>query len=184
VADTGSSIVWAAVAAATVTGVASISAAFIAKRIKIAEFRQAWINALRENIASYLKAIDTVRYHVDLIERPGATSDDLERLQNARNEAMLSYRLVLMRLNITEVAHIQLAQELNRLLVVKTRTPDTEQIDRVITHAREVLRHEWAVTKYGIVTRPIVKAKNWFKRRRSQTNSTAPEGTTKPKRGR
>jgi hypothetical protein len=43
-----------AIAAAIITAVAAITAAWISRSIKIAEFRQAWINALRADIATYV----------------------------------------------------------------------------------------------------------------------------------
>jgi hypothetical protein len=153
---TGISIIWGGAAAAIVTAVAGVASALISRKIKIAEFRQAWINALREDIAFYLKAIDTIHYRVGITERPRSTTDDLEKLEDARNEAMLAYRRILLRLNMTEEAHIELADQLNVLLIVKTKTADSAQIDKVIRHAREVLRHEWAVTKYGPMFAPLV----------------------------
>ena len=52
-ADAGISIVWGGVAAAAVTASAAIGSAWISRQIKIAEFRQAWINELRKDIADY-----------------------------------------------------------------------------------------------------------------------------------
>jgi hypothetical protein len=159
------SIIWGGLAAAAVTAIGSIASALVSKTIKIAEFRQAWINSLREDITSYLKAVDTIHYRVAMTARPGATTDDLDMLETARNEAMRAYRLVLLRLNMTEDAHIQLAHELNGLMLVKTKTVDTAQVERVIQRAREVLRHEWSVTKYGILTGLILYCKNRFRSR-------------------
>jgi hypothetical protein len=159
--DAGISIVWGGLAAAAITAIAAIASALISRKIKISEFRQAWINALREDIASYLKAVDTIHYRVGMTSKPGATTDDLNNLEDARNEAMLAYRRILLRLNIEEDAHIELANNLKTLLMVSTKTANPQQIEAVIQQAREVLRHEWAVTKYGIFATPVVAAKKW-----------------------
>jgi hypothetical protein len=47
----GLSIIWAGLAASFIAAVASIAAAVISRQIKISEFRQAWINELRKDIA-------------------------------------------------------------------------------------------------------------------------------------
>jgi hypothetical protein len=161
--DTGISIVWGGLAAAAITAIAAIASAFISRKIKISEFRQAWINALRDDIASYLRAIDTIHYRFGMTSRPGATTDDLDNFEDARNEAMLAYRRILLRLNIEEEAHIELADKLNTLLVVSTKTANPQQIEAVIKHAREVLRHEWAVTKYGMFATTVVAVKSGVK---------------------
>jgi hypothetical protein len=163
-AGAGASIVWGGVAAAAITAVAAVASALISRKLKISEFRQAWIDALREEIAKYLTAIDTTRYRFGMTERPGSTAKDLDNLEDARNAAMLAYRRIVLRLNITEPPHVKLTQELQRLMLIKSKTPDVSQMERVITQARDVLRYEWAVTKYGLFARPILMCKSWFKR--------------------
>ena len=78
--------------------------------------------------------------------------ETLERQQETRYAALLVYRRILLRLNITEQPHIQLAEALKQLLVVDGRTAESKRVDDVVGLARQVLKHEWAVTKYGIFT--------------------------------
>ncbi len=96
---------------------------------------------------------------------PG-TTDDLEKQQDTRSAALLAYRRILLRLNVTEGPHVELAEKLKALLMVENATADSQRVDAVIALARQVLKHEWAVTKYGIFAKPIV----WLKTSLKQTD--------------
>jgi hypothetical protein len=155
---------WIALIAAV--GIGAIVAAMVgwwsAKAVTISNHRQNWINALRDDLVTYLKEIDTMHQRMAKVwgdtGEPG-TTDDLEKQQETRNAALLVYRRILMRLNTTEDQHIQLAGKLKELLLVKSRTTDTQVTDAVVILARQVLKHEWAVAKYGIFTKPVVAIK-------------------------
>jgi predicted amino acid racemase len=155
---------WIALIAAV--GIGSIVSAVVgwvsAKAVTISNHRQNWINALRDDLVAYLREIDTMHYRMAKvlgeIGGPG-TIEDLERQQENRAAALLVYRRILLRLNTTEDQHVQLAKKLKGLLVLRTRTTDTQQVDDVVSLARQVLKHEWAVTKYGMFTKPVVSIK-------------------------
>lgn len=78
---------WVALVAAL--GIGSIMAAvlgwFGSKAVAISNHRQNWINALRDDIVAYLKAIEIVHDEHSIMSgrhgRPG-TTDDLERVQS------------------------------------------------------------------------------------------------------
>jgi hypothetical protein len=146
-------------------GIGSIMAAIVgwcsAKAVAISNHRQNWINALRDDIALYLKEIDLVHYRHAKVSH--GTADDLDNLQESRNAAMLVYRRILLRLNMTEQPHIDLGQQLEGLLMVTAITADSQRIGEVVTLARNVLKHEWAVTKYGIFTKPVTSFKGCWK---------------------
>ena len=152
---------WIALVAAV--GVGSIVAAIVgwwsAKAVTISNHRQAWINTLRDDLATFLKQVDVLHFRQTRISgahNPNPTTDDLEKQQDARNDAMLVYRRVLMRLNMTETDHEDLAEALNALMTVSKTTADADKIDAVVGMARVVLKHEWAVTKYGIFTKLVL----------------------------
>jgi hypothetical protein len=152
-------------------GLGSIMAAIVgwlsAKAVAISNHRQNWINALRDHIAQYLNKIEVIHNRVVAVDgghgKPG-TTEDLERLQEARNDALLTYRLILLRLNMTEKSHILLAQRLEEFLLVQEFTPDSQKMRDVLTQARQVLKEEWDVTKYGVFTKPIISLKNLWRR--------------------
>jgi hypothetical protein len=88
----------------------------------ISNLRQAWINALRDDLAEYLKEIDVMHF-----EQLG--TDHLE----TRGRAFLVYRRILLRLNIKEDLHVQLAGRLEDLL----------NIGDIITPTTSVLTRPW-----------------------------------------
>ncbi|MFZ0417474.1 MAG: hypothetical protein WAM04_05185 [Candidatus Sulfotelmatobacter sp.] len=152
---------WIALVAAV--GAGTIIAAVLTRWSVISNHRQNWINALRDDIATYLKEIDAMHYRIGKVFGEGGeagTTEDLEKQQDTRNAALLVYRRILLRLNVTEVDHIQLAEGLRALHIIKAKTADTGQVDAVIALARKVLKHEWAVTKYGMFANLVIQAKS------------------------
>jgi hypothetical protein len=137
-------------------GIGSIVSAMVgwwsAKAVAISNHRQNWINALRDDLVSFLKEVDVLRFRVPKMLRDGDPAD-VEKQQDARNAAMMAYRRVLMRLNITERLHVNLATELFTLMTVHAADVDEPQIDAVVNASREVLKYEWAVAKYGLFLR-------------------------------
>jgi hypothetical protein len=151
-------------------GIGSIVAAVVgrwsAKAVTISNHRQNWINSLRDDIVVFLQEIDRIRHFLSeaAADKPELISErlDSKNLYEARNSAVLVYRRILLRLNMTERPHIELGEKLNNLLVNET-TPDTKKIDVIVTLSRKILKHEWAVAKYGIFTKPITCLKNFWK---------------------
>jgi hypothetical protein len=160
--SSGASNIWVALIAAV--GIGTIIAAVVgllsAKAVAISYHRQNWINALREDLALYLKEIDVMHLRLSKmfghLGQPG-TTEDLERQQESRTEALLVYRRILLRLNMRELPHIALEEKLRDLLVVQGRVLDSQKVDAVIIAARQLLKHEWEVTKYGVFTSIISK---------------------------
>ena len=155
---------WIALVAAL--GIGSIIAAVVgwwsAKAVTISNHRQNWINSLRDDLVTFLKEVDVLHFVMAKILGHGGTTDDLERQQEARNAAMLVYRRVLMRLNMTEPRSIQLADRLRDLMTVTSSVPDEARVEAVVNASRELLKWEWAVTKYGIFIRPALAFKRFL----------------------
>ena len=155
---------WIAMVAAL--GVGSVIAAVVgwwsAKAVTISNHRQNWINALRDDLVTYLKEVDVLHFIMAKILGSGGTTEDLEKQQDARNAAMLVYRRILMRLNMTEPRSIQLADSLRELMSISSSVADEVRVDAVVNASRELLKREWAVTKYGIFTRPALRLKRFW----------------------
>jgi len=117
---------------------------------------------------NYLKEVDVLHFRMGMLVK-GGDLDDLEKQQDSRNAAMLAYRRVLMRLNMTETLHVNLADRLNELMRIDSKTADPRKIEAAVNVSREVLKYEWAVTKYGIFTTPILAFK--MRRRRHGAGS-------------
>jgi hypothetical protein len=144
-------------------GVGSVVAAIVglvsAKAVAISNHRQNWINALRDDIAAFLKEVDVLHFMMSKLFRGPATTDDLEKQQDARASAMLVYRRIRMRLNMTETPSVKLAEALDALMTIDSPVAHPDRMEAVIKASGIVLKREWAVTKYGIFAGLIM----WFK---------------------
>ncbi len=146
--------------------VAAITAALIARSVMISNHRQAWINALREDLAEFFTAIDVIHFTTAVLSQ-GGDAGRLEEQQKARNDVLLAYRKILMRLNMNELLHQQLEKSLESLLMVRGKTVNQDDLTAAVTLARVILKREWEVTKYGPFTTPIVYLKSWWRRRKA-----------------
>jgi hypothetical protein len=150
----------------TTIGLGSIIAAILGwlgiKSVMIANHRQAWINALRDDLAEFFTSVDVIHFRMATPAHSG-NADDLESQQKARNAVLLAHRKILMRLNMTEALHQDLENKLDRLLLVQGQTPEPRDMTAAVHLARKVLKHEWEVTKYGIFTAPTVCLKTGLK---------------------
>jgi hypothetical protein len=147
--------------------IAAITAALITRSVMISNHRQAWINALREDLAAFFTAIDVIHFRMAMLSQGGETSK-LEEQQKARNDALLAYRKILMRLNMNEALHQQLENSLGSLLTVQTsKTVNQEELSAAVLLARIILKREWDVTKYGPATEPMIRLKTWWRQRKT-----------------
>jgi hypothetical protein len=139
--------------------IAAITAALITRSVMISNHRQEWINGLREDLAAFFAGIDLIQFSAATLSQDETASKPEE--QKARNEALLAYRKILMRLNINETLHQQLEKSLESLL--QGKTANQHELTATVTLARTVLKREWEVTKYGPFTEPIIKFKTWYR---------------------
>jgi hypothetical protein len=141
--------------------VAAIAAALITRSVMISNHRQAWINALRDDLASFFTAIDVANF-AKATQSKARETYELEQQQKARNDALLAYRKILMRLNMNENLHQRLEKSLERLLMGNSAAP--QEITEAVMLSRVILKREWEVTKYGPFSVPIMHLKaNWIK---------------------
>jgi hypothetical protein len=113
-------------------------------------------------LAAFFTALDVIHFKMALLSQGGEIRQ-LEEQQKARNDVLIAYRKILMRLNMSEPLHQELERSLEALLRVKDKTPNQEQVTRTVTLARKILKHEWEVTKYGPLTGPAIYFKNWWR---------------------
>lgn len=129
-------------------GVGTIISAIVGHWTAISGHRQAWINALRDDIAVFFVSLDRMNYAIaDFLK-------DSERHEGARRDArialLLVYERIRLRLNRTETLHMQLEAQLRMFLDIPIgeMVADRAKIDEAADLARQVLGHEWTVTKY------------------------------------
>jgi hypothetical protein len=129
-------------------GIGTLVAAGISHLTTISGFRQAWINALRDDLAEFLKALQKLDYVItDWMQ--DSKKHDAER-REATLAVLFVFQRVRLRLNRTEDMHIQLERRLRSFLdqPLGQTLSDGRSVDETVDLARRVLKSEWDVTKY------------------------------------
>lgn len=149
------------------TLIASALAAFVAlitivvtKEQKVSEFRQAWINSLRDDVAEAISAASTMSIVMQLKNRP-----DLVFAEWARFGAALAR--VELRLNLKEASHQALAEHIHEaeLLVqrIESCRSDYNQDEwlalqaKVVLTSQELLKIEWNRVREGELFYRVIK---------------------------
>jgi hypothetical protein len=129
-------------------GVGTIISAFVGHLVAISNHRQAWINALRDDLAEFFKALEAMAYAVRDYMQDSAKFEDKKR--QARISLLFVFERIRLRLNRTEDLHIQLEQKLREFLdnPILERLENRSKIDEAIDLSRIVLKREWEVIKY------------------------------------
>ena len=155
------------IAAALISGTIAFLNLIISKEQAVSEFRQRWIDALREEIADFLSAANSISVHsqvafarresekVSIEEAVAPLHDPLGRLY-------ATYHRIMLRLNPEE--HKGLSVRINSLekamsnpkLLVESTTLGSMLAD-VNTEAQLMLKKEWTRVKRGEVTYRVVK---------------------------
>src|SRR5579871_3159172 len=94
-----------------VLGVGSIVAALISRRTSISNDRQAWIDALRDDIATFLKDLTVMHDIIHASRMPAVLPEQIRareaERQNARTAVIFVYWRIILRLNRVEQMHIE-----------------------------------------------------------------------------
>jgi hypothetical protein len=129
-------------------GIGTIISALVGHLVAISNHRQDWINALRDDLAEFAKALEAMGYALRDYLQDSARFEDNRR--EARIALLFAYERIRLRLNRTEDLHIQLERKLRDFLdnPLLERLEDRTKIDEVIDLSRIVLKCEWEVIKY------------------------------------
>jgi hypothetical protein len=173
VPSTGISIIWAGVAASFVAAVASITSARIARQIKISEFRQAWIDDLRKDIADYSGVAEEWFQKYTELNNPNADHDEKVRrirteLMPVANKSLVILRRVQLRFNARDDNPDKAEDDAFLASLVALIDPgklDPRHIgqsweklaDDAVSRGRVILKREWEVVKHPF--------RHWVKRR-------------------
>jgi len=144
-----------------VFGIGSIVAALIARGVAIAQLRQAWINALRDDLAEVFATSDRI---AKLVRDSDPTRAGAGLLEEQSHLSMAAHRRVLLRLNPSEPLHLSLKAKLDDLVIVGAHDDYVDKIDAALSIAQSLLKREWEVTKYGT----FVDLVSWLKAQRSR----------------
>ncbi|WP_196482622.1 hypothetical protein [Burkholderia cepacia] len=144
----------------------AIVAAFITREVKISEFRQAWINDLRDDLAEYIKIshkwIDLYLVYNDEGDQR-KKRDMAPKLDKEKYDALHLLSRIRLRFKPNDEAANKLLDDLGDLLNPGKLHPDNKysswrsNSDAVIYQARFLLKEEWETTK-----NPLRKLKRKF----------------------
>lgn len=147
----------AAITAALIAAFAAIFAALMARELKISEFRQAWINGLRDEISEYTtKAHEWMDLYLDTnASYDQAYKEEMYRKLNAlKYESFRAYRKIQMRFKPTDEAANKLLASLLGLVDPGKSGVNADaygiwrkHADETILEARYLLKEEWETTK-------------------------------------
>ena len=151
-----------AIGAALIAGVVSLLGLVISKEQKVSEFRQAWIDALRSDVASLISHVNAIHGAIQ-----AGFGDPRQMWQHARhdfigaNSATANIRL---RLNPSEEQCkevLRLVSELEREMAVG-RMPDHARLDAMehefVASAQVLLKAEWMRVRKGELVYRVAKA--------------------------
>jgi hypothetical protein len=149
------------VALLTGIGIGSIISALIGLLVAVSNHRQAWINALRDDLATYLRELERMHYAIGHLLGGRGTTDLEQQKEDARIAVLFVYWRIVLRLNRTEQMHIDLRQQLDELMTITNNVPDRAKIESVVDLARRVLKREWEVAKFGPLAPMAIRLKQW-----------------------
>ncbi|EGQ7759793.1 hypothetical protein IO707_004207 [Vibrio vulnificus] len=146
------------VTASIIAGLFSFVTLILSKEQKVSEFRQQWIDGLREDVAQFIGNITTIS---DVTERilwdemdgkePDYTRSDVKDLQVAASEA---YTRIILRLNPHDtnesvISLIECLQISRGQIKEGDWLAVYESIDDIRTRSQELLKLEWERVKTG-----------------------------------
>jgi hypothetical protein len=150
-----------AVGAALITAVVSFVGLVISKEQKVSEFRQAWIDALRNEITVYLTNINAISDAIGVKYKDH--SDKVKALGPLYANLNSAHFSIALRLNPDEkksqriMQCMQLFEELAHD-EEKMRSDEIRPIEKdFIAAAKDLLKYEWKRVKRGETTFTIVK---------------------------
>lgn len=159
---------------AVITALISLLGLIIAKEHKVSEFRQAWIDSLRDDISRLLAHSEAI-VHVLRTRSQGEDWTDGERdviqsselIDKIRSDLVAAeecYFRILLRVNATEDASRLFLETLDKMRESlndeQIPSPDAlhEMEMKLVQSSRRLLKQEWERVKKGEVTFKIAKA--------------------------
>lgn len=169
-----------AVLAACITGAISFVSLVTSKEQKISEFRQAWIDAFRSELADFSSQARRVSLENIPVNIKAVTAPLLEQLEMADRESekpdpfhenrqrmAQAYYALRLRLNPDEADHKQLLTHLDNVYEILNSRSDryatcVSELDNLAKVAQVILKREWVRVKNGEGSyRATVRAAKW-----------------------
>lgn len=153
----------ATVVAAFVAGAFSLSNLIVSKESKVSEFRQAWIDCLRDELTTLFKSTRMMVRAVQEDRNPVGGENARkyrfpeEKIVETRSEAAEMHHKIRLRLNAGQADHYELIRLLAAMMTAQQKYLDNEIsadhvvncIERASEQAAAVLKREWETVKLG-----------------------------------
>lgn len=137
----------------------------LSKEQKTSEFRQAWIDGLRDDLATFLSSARALCRTMQEARSPNSNDEDVKSFRFGNDQvgkmrldgADALYRVKL-RLNKNEAEHQELLRQLVAATTVQNRiniekgydyTEALEAIERASDYSQDILKNEWERVKKG-----------------------------------
>lgn len=149
-----------AIFAALIAGLVSLLGLIISKEQKISEFRQAWIDGLRENVALVITHLEAIRGAMHAAQPAKASWQDRKDHFVAINQAITCVRL---RVNPDEASSQNLLESLSELEnIAQAGDIATSQsvgpaVDKLTVRCNVVMKEEWQRVRDGEKTYRIAR---------------------------
>lgn len=158
-----------AVIAAGITGLISLLGLIISKEQKTSEFRQQWIDSLRDEISELLGHTEVLIQHVRAISDSVSANNNtdisipdlLEKVKPELLESEKYYHKILLRVNPAKHKELIGALEVMRLAFRSGKIPSSEDMHEMeielIRISQNILKTEWCRVKRGEPTFRVAK---------------------------
>ena len=151
------------VAAALVAGGIARANLIASKETKVSEFRQAWINALRDDLAALFSNVRTLTRALQEYRQPATARNvefgiDKSKITEVRHGAAETHHRIRLRLNAAQPDHKELLRLLTEMMTAQQvyMAKYEADVDKAIAaveaaadYASEVLKTEWETVKLG-----------------------------------
>lgn len=134
------------VSAAVIAGVISLVVAILTKDQKTSEFRLAWIDSLRNDVADLIGRFQAI---VDLVDDSNSSEDVITEKHDEFVKMEILISRIKLRLNPSE--HAEILTTLERLHAENddTKADIEKQLPVLVDQVRSVLKSEWDRVKVG-----------------------------------
>lgn len=156
----------ATVVAALISGALSFVNLTLNKEQKTSEFRQAWIDALREDLAAFFagsRAFARASEELQALGKGAPLAMTAERISEIRYQVAETFYRIKLRLNPTEDEHKELLRLMQMAIQEQNNKGDTLKTLKAIETAAEfvpqILKTEWKRVKEGELAFRVVR--NW-----------------------
>lgn len=144
--------------AAVIAAVTSLVVSILSKDQKTSEFRQSWIEALRDDAANLAGHWSTI---IATLEIKKVNNEDIQAFLMSRHDDFVDVeiRIARMRLRLNPKEHACLINHLHNLRNggLASRKEMDEQLELIVVEVQNILRCEWKRVKHGELSFRLLK---------------------------